>query len=162
MPIPPWLSPVLGALARWGLTALGALLVERGFLTDEQSAAFVDGGVDWLLGVLALAVALAWSIWRKYQQHHALALVGGPDVPPEQGRILRSALAHVEALAKAAPAKDATDVRVVAFVVHDATGTELGAGAFIGEKVALTAAMRDSMRDGKLRPDQVVASVVLR
>lgn len=42
--------------------------------------------------------------------------------------------------------------RVTAFLVQDADGVSLGVGALIGDDVALTAALRDSVKDGRLRP----------
>lgn len=77
---------------------------------------------------------------------------GARAAPGEPGQILRSALDHAADVARKMP-MPADGVRASAFVVRDGDGTEVGAGVFLNDQVALTGAMRDSVRDGRFRPD---------
>jgi len=62
----PLLVEFIGALVRWLLTALGASLVARNVITQEQAARFVEGFSGQLVAALALLLPLAWSLWHKY------------------------------------------------------------------------------------------------
>lgn len=62
----PLLAEFIGAVVRWLLTALGAALVARGVISDDQVARFVGGAAPHVVAALAIAASLAWSLWHKY------------------------------------------------------------------------------------------------
>jgi len=62
----PLLVEFIGALVRWALTAIGASLVTRQIITEDQAHRFAEGFTQQLLLVLPLAVPLVWSVWHKY------------------------------------------------------------------------------------------------
>lgn len=56
---------MLGSLVRWLLVFVGAWLVKKGIVTDEQSQAFIRNAEPVVIGGLIALVALGWSLWQK-------------------------------------------------------------------------------------------------
>lgn len=75
----PLVAEFLGAVVRWLLTALGAVLVARGVITDDQAGRFVIASVPHVVAILIVAVSLAWSLWHKWWSD--LKLRAARDLP---------------------------------------------------------------------------------
>lgn len=72
-----FIKPLFTMAVRHALGFLGGYLVSQGFITQEQNAQFVAG-------VLAVVVAVVWSVINKYMHKKAidtaLALPAGSTV----------------------------------------------------------------------------------
>ena len=95
----PLLSSFLSSLFRWVLTGVGAWFVQKGILDETQVTEMIAGAV------LAL-VALAWSLWQKYQSKLELFTVAAM----QKGTTLEEARKSIAAGVSASAGTGAGDV----------------------------------------------------
>ena len=73
--LPSFITQVLTALARHGLTALSGFLLADGLLQNNQTDQFINIGVSLIVGI----VGLGWSYWQK--RHARGVLVAAINAP---------------------------------------------------------------------------------
>lgn len=75
----------LGSLIRSGLIALAAVLIQRGWWTQDQADALVSPLTEALVGVAIGLGTLLWSLVQKHAQETLFhtALAASPRTPPE-------------------------------------------------------------------------------
>lgn len=58
----------IGSGVRWVLVLVGGILVKKGIVSSDQSAAYVEQFTPVLIGAAMAGVALLWSLWQKKHQ----------------------------------------------------------------------------------------------
>ena len=58
-------SAVLGGLVRTALAALGGWLVSKGLASESDAAVIIESGVDFVGGLVSIALTILWSWWSK-------------------------------------------------------------------------------------------------
>lgn len=62
----PLLMEFIGALVRWALTFLGAVLVSKRVITIDQAQRFTEGFTPEIAGLVLVAAPLIWSLAHKW------------------------------------------------------------------------------------------------
>lgn len=56
---------LMGSGVRWVLVLVGGILVKKGIVSSDQSAAYVEQLTPVLIGAAMAGAALLWSLWQK-------------------------------------------------------------------------------------------------